>query len=202
MTGQRCGLIWSAGWRPCRRKRPLRQQPRLPRRESERGVGFHQERRRRALLGPGVAGLDRRRRRSTPARARRRRHRSRRASSGRRSSGPRPARARTAGTAGRRAGRADAAGTPRPSPPSRWPRPGRSPRRGLSRCAAAVEERKCGMPSIAWKIPSGRALVGRSPSDRPRERPNSEITPSMSTISSGLASRPGRRVRNRTRSVL
>ena len=109
----------------------------------------------------------------------RRRRRSRRASSAR---WRRPARPRSAGTEAPRAGRAGAAGAPRPSPPSRWPTPDRSPRPRPSRWAAAERERKCG---YAVDRVEG-AVAARCSRALRSGGPNSERTPSMSTINSGF----------------
>ena len=79
------------------------------------------------------------------------------ASSGRCLIGARPASARSAGTADPSGGRAGAAGIRRPSPPSRWPTRGRSPRPAPRRWLAAARERKWGMPSIVCREPSGAA---------------------------------------------
>ena len=91
------------------------------------------------------------------------------------------ARGRSSDAAARRAAPAAAAGVRRPAPPSRWPTRARTASASSSRCAAAVAERKWTVPSTACRLPRGAA----SPSSSLSGTPNSEITPSMSTIRYG-----------------
>ena len=83
-----------------------------------------------------------------------------------------------------RAGRAGAAGTPRPSPPSRWPTPDRTASASSSRCAAAAAREEVRDAVDRVERARGRLLA---PSGRPPATPpNSEMTPSISTISRGF----------------
>ena len=124
-------------------------------------------------------------------------------------------RARSAGTAAQRAGRADAAGTPRPSPPSRYTRPGHRPRRGSAgawwppmRGSGGCRRSRGTNP----RIPGRRE--DRTARSRHRYRPSAAADPHRAR--SGPAgrhpgrsrrelpapgSRPGRRMMNRTNAL-
>ena len=158
----------------------------MSRRDPDGCVCLHEQRRRRARGGPGIAGLvetvvePRQGPRSgvgvdrvelpVPARGAFRRRSPRRRS-------PLALGARSAGTAARWAARVVRGGIRWRAPPSRCTRRARRSRPARAGERRAVAERKCGMPSIEWNDPAGGAWG---------EKPKRETTPSMSTSSKGL----------------